>query len=731
LRRRAACVLWAELLLRAAAGPAALVLAYLALALFGFGNPWLFLAVLLAAFAGLAFAAARITPPSAAAIDRRIEAASGLKHRPLAALADQPATGGALGAEIWRLHQARMAAELARARAGWPAPIAAALDPFSLRALLLLLLATGLVIAGPAAPARLGAALAWPPWPFAGPVLNCWITPPAYTGQAPQMLTPGQSITTLTGSQLTVILNGTTDAVRLSGVKLPAATLGAQSRRVDATLTASGHLTIGPWWHRLAQFPITVVQPSAPQIALLPVTTSHDDLHLTWNSSDAYGLATLTAAIHPPGFPTALPETATLPAHTGPGAARLAAQDSPYAGMRAGVTLHAENLAGLTTVSATRMVLMPPQSYQDPTATVLSLLRRNLALVPGRAPAIAAQMMQLAKTPPSAISAAADLQLATLATALGIRATGPQAAVNRMLALIRQIEAGPDYAPAQALAQADQALLAALAHGPPDADTLNKLLAAMQQALAQHLAAISPAPAGTPMRRFDPAELTRLAQQIAADEKAGRAAQAQAELQQLQAMLEALQTARPMTAGQAAQAQAAAQASQTLSQLMQNQASLLNKTGQGNATPQAQGALQQTLNGLRGALAKAGLPDLPGLGQAGQAMQNAQSALSRQDDASAQTAEIQALQGLQKAAASLQNAMQQQMEIGQGGQAPSQTPEGSDPNGIGDDYSLPGLNLPSSNPANTIEQQIIHDDANPALPPATHEYLRKLLDTGQ
>jgi hypothetical protein len=731
LRARAACVLWAELLLRAALAPAALVLAYLVLALFGLGNGWVFLVVLLAALGGLAWEARRIVPPSRAAVDRRIEAASGLRHQPLAALADAPATGGELAAEIWRLHQARMAAALTGARAGWPAPLAAARDPVCLRALLLLLLATGLVVAGPDAPARLGAALALPAWPFAGPVLNVWVTPPAYTGQAPQMLSPGQNVTTLAGAKLTVILDGSADDVRLAGAVLPATDLGPQSRRVDAVIHASGRLVIGPWWLHLAQWRITVVQPSSPRIALLPVTAGQSDLRLNWNGSDAYGLAVLSASIQPPGFPQALPETAALPAKTGPGAARLAVADSPFAGMQAGVTLHAQNLAGLGAASATQTVMMPPALYKDPTALALSVLRRNLALVPGRAPAVAARMMQLAQGPPSAISYAADLQLAMLATALGLHATTPQGAVTRMLALIKQIEAGPDYGPAQALAQANQALLAALAHGPPDADTLNKLLAAMQQALAQHLGAIAPAPSGGPLRRFDPSALNRLAAKIAADEQAGRTAQAQAELRQLQSMLQALQNARPMSAAQAAQAQAASQAAQGLSQLMQNEASLLNQTGQGSATPQQQGALQQTLNSLRGALAKAGLPDLPGLGQAGQAMKAAHGALSRQDSAAAQTAEIQALQGLQKAAAALQNAMQQEMEIGQGGQAPSQTPQGSDPNGIGDDYSLPGLNLPSSNPANAIQQQIIHDDANPGLPPATHEYLRRLLDTGQ
>ena len=170
LRRRAALVLWTETLGHAAMPAAGILAAWLVAVIFGLGSFWLLAAAIILALATLGWEIFHITPPRRAEIDRRIEAASGLKHRPLLTLQDEPETDGAWGAEIWAVHRARAAASLAGARTGWPAPLAALRDPYSLRALLWLLLIAGLVIAGPDLPARFSGTLSLPAWPiFAGP----------------------------------------------------------------------------------------------------------------------------------------------------------------------------------------------------------------------------------------------------------------------------------------------------------------------------------------------------------------------------------------------------------------------------------------------------------------------------------------------------------------------------------------------------------------------------------
>jgi hypothetical protein len=736
LRRRAALVLWTETLCHAAMPAAGILAAWLVAVIFGFGSFPLLAAVVVLAVAALSWEAVRIRPPCAADIDRRIESASGLKHRPLLTLQDEPETDSAWAAKIWAAHQARAAASLARARTGWPAPLAALRDPYSLRALLWLLLITGLVIAGPDLPARFSTTFSLPAWPiFAGPQVSAWITPPAYTGQAPVLLTRGQDVTVLQGSRLTVIVNGSTDAIRFAGAKLPTATLAAHSRRADGVLTTSGLINVGPWWDRLARWHVTALPPGAPVLTLSPITLVRGEVELSWQASDPYGLASLRAALHPQGYPHALPEGATLPAATGKGLARLDVSGSPYGGLPMDVTLHAKNLAGREAVSAAQAVTLPLIPLHDPTAQRLSIARQNLALTPEQAPSIARQLLHTAQFPPSRISYAVDVQLAMLATDLHLHDTNPTQAVARLLALIRQIEAGPDYAPSQAFARAAQALLHALRQGHVDQATLNRLLQAMQQALAQHLAALSRsagAPQGQMQPNFNTSALNRLAQQIAADQQAGHSEQAAAELQRLQAALQALQAARPMSAAEAARAQAAAQSAHALNQLMRNQANLLDQTAKGNATAGQQGQLRTGLQNLGAGLQKAGIAGLPGLGRAGQAMQAAQSALSRQDNGSAQPAESAAIQNLQQAAAALQRSMQQSLSLNaNGGGMPGAHGFGDSQNGSNDDNASPDLGFQRRDPADAIEQEIIKRDADPALPAATHRYLHRLLTPDQ
>ncbi len=736
LRRRAALVLWTETLCHAAMPAAFIIAAWLVAVIFGFGDFLLFSAAIILALASLGWEAVRIRPPCTADIDRRIERASGLKHRPLLTLQDELETESAWGATLWASHQARAAASLVGARTGWPAPLAALRDPYSLRALLWLLLVTGLVIAGPELPARFSSALALPSWPiFAAPQVNAWITPPAYTGQAPLLLSPGQDVTVLQGSRLTIVVNGSEDDISFSGAKLPTATLAANSRRADGVLTRSGILSVGPWWRRLARWHITTLPPGAPVLNLAPITLARGAPNLSWQASDPYGLASLRAALQPQGYPHALPEGVALPTTTGKGTARLDISDTPYGGLPVNVRLQAKNLAGRSAMSNAQTVTLPLMPLHDPTAQLLGNARQALALMPEQEHAIAWKLLHTAQHPPSSISYAVDVQLAALATEMRQHHANPEAAVARLLTLIRQIEAGPDYAASQAFARAAQALLKALAHGNVDQNTLNRLLQAMQQALAQHIAALaqqSHSSQGQMSQAAASSALSRLAQQIAADQQAGRNQQAQAELQQLAAALRALQSARPMSAAEAARAQAAAQSAQALSQLMQKQAHLLDQTAKGNATADQQGQLRSGLQSLGAGLQKAGIANLPGLGQAGQAMQAAQSALGRQDSRGAQSSESSAISNLQQAAAALQNSMQQGMSLNSSnGGMPGAHGLGYSQNGSNDDNSNPDLGFQRRNPADAIEQEIIKRDADPSLPTATHRYLHRLLTPDQ
>jgi hypothetical protein len=743
LRRRAAAALWAERIAHATLPAGGILLAYLVIALLGFGQPFLWLLTLALAAGALAYGLLRLRPPASAEIDRRIEAASGLPHRPLAAIDDQPAIETPAALALWQEYQARLAGSLATARAGIPGPVAAARDPLALRLFLLLLLLAGIVIAGPAAPTRLAGAFALPAWPFAGPSVTAWVTPPDYAGLPPQPLTPGEPITTLAGSSITVIVNGPArpPAIAFPGAVFAPAELGANSHRADAVVAQSGRLTIGPWWHRLGAWNITVVPPGTPVIILKGLSFDpNGTLKLSWHVQDSYGLASLAINFHVAGHPDALPLTYALPVTTGDGQASLDLSTSPYHGLPVGFTLDAVNLAGKAgSFTFANSLVLPGMALHDPTAIALDQLRQALAVTPSSTGIVAAQVFNVAAAPPSQISAAAALQTAVLAVAMAQGQTGAKGATARLLRLIQEIDAGPDFAPSRALAAADQALLRALQQGlqgkSADSGTLNKLLQAMHDALAQHLSALQPpgnSQPGQPGRTMDPSALDQLAQKIAADEAAGRTEQAAQELQQLQAALNALQSARPMSPAQALRQQQVQQAAQALSQLTNAQAALLDKTNRATATPAEQAALQKQLDGINQQLGKAGIKQLPGMQDAGQAMGDAQGALGQQEPIAASQAETAAIQALQKAAGALAKAGQGGFSIGQGatsGFTPMQAGDGVD--GLPDESILPGLGVPAANPAGAIEDQIMKLDSDPALSTPTHQYLRRLLNPGQ
>ena len=159
--------------------------------------PWPRLALpiltLLATTALLVHRLRRIARPAPADADRRLEHASGLKHRPLAALQDRPAAATPESARIWTVHQDRLRAQLRRLRIGRPRPGLARHDPRALRALVLIALAAALAIAGPQAPGRLLAAAfpGLPPGPpTPGTVVQAWITPPPTPASPPSSSYP-------------------------------------------------------------------------------------------------------------------------------------------------------------------------------------------------------------------------------------------------------------------------------------------------------------------------------------------------------------------------------------------------------------------------------------------------------------------------------------------------------------------------------------------------------------
>ncbi|MDR3520848.1 MAG: DUF4175 family protein [Acidocella sp.] len=381
LRRRAARVLWAEYALQLSL-PALLVLSlYLIAALCGLASPRLLAAATLAMLGSTAFSFTRLARPTPASIERRIEAASGLGHQPFAMLSDAPETADALSVSLWAAHQRRVAASLRQARTGGVRLHTARRDPYALRVFIPLLLLISFISAGKDATSRLAAGFSLPGWSTGAPLITAWLTPPPYASAAPQTINPGSSASVLAGSRFTLILNGTSTAppAWLNGQSLGFTQLTASSFRTEVTLSAASAITLGPWWHRQADWQINLQQPAAPVISLTaPPSITNGHLVLAWRTTDPYGLSNLDARLLPASNKPILPQVITLPTALGAGLAQADISASPFAGQMVTLWLTARNRAGVTARSEAIAIMLPPGNGQSNALAAAQAITQSL-----------------------------------------------------------------------------------------------------------------------------------------------------------------------------------------------------------------------------------------------------------------------------------------------------------------------------------------------------------------
>jgi hypothetical protein len=374
------------------------------------------LAVLVAALvAALVRAARGFAVPGDNAADRRLEHASGLPHRPLAALMDRPAGGDAASLALWRIHQAREAARIRQLRAGTPHPGLPARDPRALRTGLAIALLAALVVAGGEAPERIRRAL----WPAARPVaaaslatrLEAWVTPPAYTGAAPVFLDiAGGSVTVPAGSRLRAALSGGAEVpelVRDEAEVTRFQPLGAGSNLVETTLETGGHLVIRQSGRNVAQWSIVVQADAPPRIAFAePPGPAQRGLatRLPWRAEDDWGVAAAQAELRLAARPEAPPLTVELPVPAGhPKAPRGVAQPDlsahPWAGLPVRARLVARDGAGQEGRSEEAALTLPERGFNHPVARGLILLRKGLSVAPEQREAAINGLDRLSKAP--------------------------------------------------------------------------------------------------------------------------------------------------------------------------------------------------------------------------------------------------------------------------------------------------------------------------------------------
>ena len=666
-------------------------------------------------FLTLAAAFRELVVPDRGVARRRIERASGLQHRPLQALADRPSgSPDAHAARLWQAHLRRMETVSRRLRIGFPSAGLASRDPWGLRAVLAILLLIGAVDAGADWRERLARAVT--PNIVGGPdataaSLDIWMTPPEYTGLAPQFLRPGtvETIRIPTGSTLLAQVHGgqSTPRLAIDGDSRDFDAVDKQNFRASVTVTSGKQLAVTQADINLGSWPIEIVPDNPPKIAFArpPEGTTRAALRIDYQASDDYGIDGVKVVIRRQG---GKPDD-TIELETPlPGLHLREAQATsyhdlsphPWAGLPVEIRLIATDALGQTGESDPAQMKLPERNFEHPVARAIIDQRKELASDSGSRLPVADTLSDLRERP----AFYRDDTVVFLALRLAEQRLRINDDANSIAEVQRllwdtalRIEDGRMSLAEREMRRLEQELQDALAKNAPD-EEIERLMKELQQALDRYLQALAENLARNPdqaQQPIDPSkvissrDLQRMLDRARELARNGARDQARELLSQLQNMLENLRMARP---GQMQQQDSseARQIMRGMRELMQRQQQLLDRSfraqqsqpGQQGRMGQRgqQGGEQQDFNGQMGDAAGQqeglrrmlgemmrrlgdGLGDIPEpLGRAERAMRGATDALQRRQPGEAIGPQTEALDQLQQAARDFAQQMQRRMQ---------------------------------------------------------------------
>jgi uncharacterized protein (TIGR02302 family) len=592
----------------------AVLCAFAVLALFdlpGLLPGWAHLALLggfALAFAGsVVWGVRALAWPDRNAARRRIELTSGLGHRPLAALADRPSgTLDPAATGLWEAHRRRMAAAARQLRVGWPAASLAPRDPFGLRAILALLLVLAAIDAGADWRERLGRSLV----PSLGnhvagaaASFDIWITPPEYTGLAPQFLhgdtaaLNAAAIPVATGSVLLAQIHGGRAVPRLAidGAASDFAAIDSDNFRAQATLTKGKSIEVRQGGATLGRWPIEIVPDNPPVAAFAepPSGTARAALKLDFRAGDDYGVEAVKAVIRrQDGDPKeAIEIPLPLPGLHLKEATGISYQDlspHPWAGLPVEIRVVATDALGQTGESEAVRMNLPERVFNHPIARAIIDERKELVKDPTARAAVADALEDLNQRP-ALYRDDTVVYLALRTASLELRRGDPAASIAAVVPLLwdaaLHIEDGNMSLAEREVRRLQQELQDALAKGAPDQE-IDRLMRELRQALDQYMQALAqdaqrnPDQAGEPVdpsKIITPRDIQRMLDRAQELAKSGAQQQARELLSQLQDILENMKTARPGQSRQRGSSQAQ-QMMRGLRGLMQQQQQLLDRS---------------------------------------------------------------------------------------------------------------------------------------------------------
>ena len=380
-------------------GPAALLGLYLALALFGvferLGDPWRLISLALTLGGAAAFIRWRLPAfswPNQTEIERRIEDDSGLTDRPFEAMRDVPASGDPA---LWDAHIARMKVRLEHAHARRPKAAWGRLDPYGLRASVMLVLLTGAFLSGELAGPRLSDAFA--PRLLAGggqdARVDLWVEAPDYTNRPALFLRDRRSAEIPEGSVLFARIAGLNRAPSISGAPSSTETLsdGVQLARIEPQSDGVISLRAG----RLREtVDLTLIEDTPPHLtfAAEPEGDAQGRLKLEFVAEDDYGLETIYLEYAQATGSDGATASDFKRYEISPGQIRPSDEDGfslaeidlsrdPLAGERVVIRLAGVDGAGQRGQSGDMTITLPQRVFLDPLARSVASERRRFLQV--------------------------------------------------------------------------------------------------------------------------------------------------------------------------------------------------------------------------------------------------------------------------------------------------------------------------------------------------------------
>ncbi len=567
--------------------------------------------------------------PQPGEVDRRIEAANALLHAPIRTQADRlsgPETG--FSHALWQEHQRRMAARLDRLGADLPRTRIPERDPWGLRAVVALLFVVALAFSyGP-----LGGRVADAFRPRASveavpPRIDAWVTPPAYTGKPPVLLTAGVSqsgsvFTVPAGSALALRItggsgdetlgftgaNGTSRAIdpekpdaaaNKAQPLAPPASAAAAARQFAGKLDSDGTLVLQSGGDELGRWAFKVIPDRPPHIAFAgePKRAVNGAFELNYKIDDDYGAASAKAdfALAEPQPPKAHPlydapdMPLTLPRRGGKADTARTSKDLTqhvWAGSQIKLTLEATDDAGQTARSETKTVVMPERPFTNPLARAVIEQRRLLGLDANAKPRVLGLMDAITLRPEDTFGNMAHyLALMSARSRLKLAQNDDQlrGVVSYLWDIALGIEEGDLSAAEKRLRQAQQNLQDLLKNGASDQE-IDKAMKELRQAMDEFLREFAQrnqqnqnamqTPQGA--QELRESDLKRLMDQIENLAKSGNRDQAQQLLSQLENMMNNLQAGRRQQPSQ--EDSEMRQQMDKLGEIMRRQQEMMNET---------------------------------------------------------------------------------------------------------------------------------------------------------